>query len=167
MVHMILILCNLLRLPLCCRSWSILWMSLMWSKIICLFCIYYQWFPKGIQLIGYIRLIWISLKISLDGVAQWIECQPANQKVRHMIPGQGICLGCSPGPGLGVFERQPIHVSLTYLCFSPFLSPSFPLSLKVNKLNIFFNRVPSTSPWNTSKSLRGDSWICVLTSNFR
>ena len=35
---------------------------------------------------------------ALAGVAQWIERQPANQKVPGSIPSQGICLGCRSGP---------------------------------------------------------------------
>ena len=66
---------------------------------------------------------------ALAGVAQWIECQPVNQKVTGLIPGQGTCLGCGPGPPQGVHERQPI-VSLTHRCFSP----SLPLFLKINKI---------------------------------
>ena len=34
----------------------------------------------------------------LTGVAQWIECQPANQRVAGSIPSQGTYLGCRPGP---------------------------------------------------------------------
>ena len=34
---------------------------------------------------------------TLAGVAQWIECQPANQRVIGLIPRQGTCLGCRPG----------------------------------------------------------------------
>ena len=30
---------------------------------------------------------------ALDGVAQWIECQPVNPKVTSSIPSQGTCLG--------------------------------------------------------------------------
>ena len=44
---------------------------------------------------------------SLAGVAQWIECQPTNQRVTGSIPSQGTCLGCGPGPQGGVHERQP------------------------------------------------------------
>ena len=29
------------------------------------------------------------LKFSLAGVAQWIECRPANQRVSGLIPNQG------------------------------------------------------------------------------
>ena len=35
---------------------------------------------------------------ALAGAAQWIECQPANQRVLGLIPSQGTCLGCRPGP---------------------------------------------------------------------
>ena len=35
---------------------------------------------------------------ALADVAQWIECQPANQRVAGSIPSQGTCLGCRPGP---------------------------------------------------------------------
>ena len=63
----------------------------------------------------------------MAGVAQWIEHGSVNQRVTNWIPSQGTCLGCGPGPQLGACERQP-HID-----GSPFLSPSLPLSLKVNK----------------------------------
>ena len=60
--------------------------------------------------------------MALAGVAQWIECQPANQEVTGLIPSQGTCLGCWPSPQQGVSERQPhIDVSLP-LFLPPFLS---------------------------------------------
>ena len=31
--------------------------------------------------------------LALAGVAQWIECQPVNQRVASSIPSQGTCLG--------------------------------------------------------------------------
>ena len=38
-------------------------------------------------------------------------------------------------PGQGVYERQPIRVSLPQRCFPPSRSPSLPLSLKqINKI---------------------------------
>ena len=59
---------------------------------------------------------------ALAGVAQWIECWPANQSVSGSIPSQGTLLGCRPGPQQGVCKRQPhIDVSLA-LFFPPFLS---------------------------------------------
>ena len=36
----------------------------------------------------------------LAGVAQWIECQPANQRVTSSIPSQGTCLGQVPSWGM-------------------------------------------------------------------
>ena len=35
---------------------------------------------------------------ALAGVAQWVECWPANQTVTGSIPSEGICLGCRPSP---------------------------------------------------------------------
>ena len=35
---------------------------------------------------------------ALAGVAQWMECEPANQRVVGLNPSQGTCLGCRPGP---------------------------------------------------------------------
>ena len=67
------------------------------------------------------------------GVVQWIGCRPANLKVASSIPDWGTCLGCEPSPWLGACERHPIDVSLAHQCFSPSLSPSFPLSLRINK----------------------------------
>ena len=57
----------------------------------------------------------------LAGVAQWIERRPVNQGVAGLIPSQGTCLGCRPVPGGGSGEAT------THYCFSPCLSPSFPL----------------------------------------
>ena len=63
-------------------------------------------------------------RLALAGMAQWIERWPANQRVTGSIPSQGTCVGCRPGPQC---EGQPhIDVSLS-------LSPSLPLSLKINK----------------------------------
>ena len=70
--------------------------------------------------------IFVFLKdLALAGVAQWIECWPVNHRVTGLIPGQGTCLGCGPGPQWGVHKRQPhIDVSLA-------LSPSLLLCLKI------------------------------------
>ena len=56
----------------------------------------------------------IKIEPTLAGVAQCSEHWPANQNVASSIPSQGTCLGCGPGPLVGVFERQPIDVSLTH-----------------------------------------------------
>ena len=71
---------------------------------------------------------------ALTDVAQCIECRPANRKVTGSIPSEGTCLGYRPGPQLGPCERKPIEVSLAHQCFPPCLSPSLPLSLKLNKV---------------------------------
>ena len=36
--------------------------------------------------------------LALADVAEWIECQPVNQRVANLIPSQGTRLGCGPGP---------------------------------------------------------------------
>ena len=47
-------------------------------------------------------------KSALAGVAQWIEHQPANQRVAGSIPSQGTCLGCGLVPG-GEHARGNTH----------------------------------------------------------
>ena len=76
-----------------------------------------------------------SVSSALAGVPQWIEGWPVNRRVVSLIPSQGTCLGCGPGP------QQLIHVSLTHGCFSPSLSPPLPLSLKINFKNHLKNYV--------------------------
>ena len=39
-----------------------------------------------------------DLTLALADVAQWIEQQPANQRVTGSIPSQGTCLGYQQGP---------------------------------------------------------------------
>ena len=69
----------------------------------------------------FIKILLHSVKIkkvtsALAAVAQWIRCQPANQRVAGSIPSQGTCLGCGPGPPVGANEKQPhIDVSLSPL----------------------------------------------------
>ena len=55
---------------------------------------------------------------ALAGIAQWIECQPANQRVTSLIPSQGTCLGCRPGPQLGAHEEKP-HIDVSLPVFLP------------------------------------------------
>ena len=42
--------------------------------------------------------MWSKATGSLAGIAQWIECQPANQRVAGSIPSQGTCPSCRLGP---------------------------------------------------------------------
>ena len=59
---------------------------------------------------------------ALVGISQWTECGPVNQSIASLIPSQGTCLGCRPGPQLGVHERQP-HIDVSFPLFlSPFPS---------------------------------------------
>ena len=70
-------------------------------------------------------------EIALAGVAQWIEHGPVNQRVAGLIPSLGHI------PGLQA--RLPVGdmwEATTHWCVSPSLSPSLPVSLKINK--IFF-----------------------------
>ena len=47
----------------------------------------------------FLYLVSSSIIVSaLTGVAQWIEYQPAKQRVVDLIPSQGMCLGFRPGP---------------------------------------------------------------------
>ena len=50
--------------------------------------------------------------LALAGVAQWIEHWPMNPKVPGLIPSQGTCLGCGPGPQLRACGRHLIDKSL-------------------------------------------------------
>ena len=56
-------------------------------------------FSTKVQLsFGRMQLLFEKLvSLALVGVAQWIECQPANQRVTSLIPSQGTYLGCGPG----------------------------------------------------------------------
>ena len=51
---------------------------------------------------------------ALAGVAQWTECQPANQKFASSVLSQITFLGCGTGPQLGACKRQSTHVSLIH-----------------------------------------------------
>ena len=70
---------------------------------------------------------------AMAGMAQLVGLRPTKQKVASSIPCQGARLDCGFGPRQGTYEKQSINVSLSHKCFSPFLSPSLPLSLKINK----------------------------------
>ena len=69
---------------------------------------------KTIKILEKNQAVKSEMFLALAGVAQWIEHWPVNQRVAGLIPSQGTCLGCGPGPHLGVCERQPIGVSLTH-----------------------------------------------------
>ena len=60
----------------------------------------------------------MRLKTALAGVAQWIECQPANQRVASLIPSQGTSLGCGPGHQYGTCRKKP-HIDVSLSLFLP------------------------------------------------
>ena len=55
--------------------------------------------------------------LALAGVAQWIECWPANQRVTGSIPIKGTCLGCWLDPQgqipRGIQEATDLCISHT------------------------------------------------------
>ena len=63
---------------------------------------------------------------ALAGMARWIECRPAHQKVTSLIPSQGTRLGYGPGPQMAVRARQHIDVSLAHLVSLPLFLLPFP-----------------------------------------
>ena len=73
-----------------------------------------------------------SKQIALAGVAlDWAPaCEPKGCWFNSQL---GTCLGCGPGPQLGICEKQLIYVSLAHRCFSPSISPFLSLSLEINK----------------------------------
>ena len=93
---------------------------------------------------------------ALSGVAQWIECQPVNQRVKGSIPSQGTCLGCRPGPQLGACERQPYtDPSL------PFSLPS-PLSKRwINKIFKKFLNVGRMDGWQKGRKMNISGSECT------
>ena len=77
-----------------------------------------------------------KLRRAPTGVDQWIECRPVacNSKVADLIPSQGTCLGCGPGPQLGVGESNRL-MYLLHIDVSLPLSLLFPLSKnEINKI---------------------------------
>ena len=71
---------------------------------------------------------------ALAGMAQRIECRPANRRVAGSIPSQGTRLDCGPGPQWGLSRGN--H-TLMFLSLS---SPPFPSVFKKN----FFGTENST-----------------------
>ena len=66
-------------------------------------------------------------------MAQWVRHRPA----KKWDPRSGRHAGCGFSPSAGTCERRPTGVSVSHWQFSPSLSPSFSLFLKINKENLF------------------------------
>ena len=75
---------------------------------------------------------------TLTGVAQLVGHHPQGEGSPVWFPVRAHAWVSGLVPGCGVVrvhnERQAIDVSLSRGCFSPSLSPSLPLSLKINKI---------------------------------
>ena len=63
-----------------------------------------------------------------------VVLQSERSLVRFLVGAHAWDAGSVPGQGM--YERQLIDVSSSYQCFSPFLSLSLTLSLKISKLNL-------------------------------
>ena len=63
----------------------------------------------------------------------WLGIIPQGERlpIRFLVRAHALVAGLVPS--LGTYERQPIDISLSHRCFSPSLSLSFALSLKINK----------------------------------
>ena len=72
---------------------------------------------------------WKDVFLALAGGAQWTEYRPEKPGVTGLIPSQGTCLGCRPGPQWGARQEATTH-----WCFSSSLSPSLPLWKEINKI---------------------------------
>ena len=81
------------------------------------------WVHNNVNVLIAIELIHLKIvQMALAGVAQWIECQSGNRRVAGLIPSQGTCLGCGPGPQLGACKKQLISLTSMFLSLS-LLSP--------------------------------------------
>ena len=65
-------------------------------------------------------------------------------------------------PGGGAQERQPIDVSFSHWCFSPSLSPSLPLSLKINKWNLGRKEGRKSVQGKQSRERKTEFWLISL-----
>ena len=81
-----------------------------------------------LSLLVLLKLIILKTLGALATVAQWIECQPMNQRLADEIPSPGHPPGLRPGPQRGAHERQ-LHIDISLP-----LSPSLPLSKNQNKI---------------------------------
>ena len=87
-------------------------------------CLFFLLFPC----LGFHIILSLKNISALVSVTQWIECQPANQRVACSIPSHGTCLGCRPGPLVGgLHEATNRCISRILMFFSLSFSLSSPL----------------------------------------
>ena len=73
---------------------------------------------KSRKIAVHIGVIKNDIISALAGVAQWIECPPANQGVAGLIPHWGTCLGCGPGLWWGHMGGN-LHIEVSLPLFLP------------------------------------------------
>ena len=87
-------------------------------------------------------LLWVAVKtetrknrVVQAGVAQWIECQPANQRVAGSIPGRAHAwvVGQVPSKGLTRSNHTLMFLSVSFSLLSPLSKNKFKKLLKVKK----------------------------------
>ena len=91
---------------------------------------------------------------ALAGMAQWIECQPGNQRVAGSIPSQDTCLGCRFSPWSGcLLEATYRCFSHTSMILSPLFLPPSPLSRINKKEKKIFLKAPKERPYHRAWQL--------------
>ena len=76
-----------------------------------------------------IRIFFKTIYYALAGVAQWIECQPANQRATSSIPCLRHMAGLRARSPVGGAQAATTHLVFPFL---PLFLPLFPF-LKLNK----------------------------------
>ena len=80
---------------------------------------------------SFLSIKWI---LALTGVVQLVGCCFTKWKVVGQFPVRAHAWIGGSVHGQGAYGWQPINVCISHWYFSPSLSPSHPLSLKVNKI---------------------------------
>ena len=96
----------------------------------------FQWWVYKTQSL-FLYHVLITVLPALASVAQWIECQPENQRNASSIPSWGTCLGCRPGPQ-GCTRGN--HILM-------FLSPTFSLPSPLSKITAILFVCTTTGNW--------------------
>ena len=99
--------------------------------------------------------VWLSWSSSCEQKGHQFSSQWGHMpSVRVQSSVQGAC------------ERQPIHVSLSHWCFSPSLSPSLVLSLKINKILKNKIKYPACIHFNVLVSTNGSVFYSKCSKSY-
>ena len=63
----------------------------------------------------------------------WLSIIPKGERSPVRFPVRAYAWAAGSVPGQSVYERQLIDISFSHWCFSPSLSPTLPISPKINK----------------------------------